>query len=67
MTAPGVRDTLRCLCCLRLLRSYSDLLDESRGIPPAAAVDLHIGVVVIDHHGDGEMQPQLLSHIEGKT
>ena len=67
MTAPGVRDTLRCLCRLCLLRSYSDLLDESGGIPPAAAVVLNIGVVVIDHRGDGEMQPQLLSHIEGKT
>ena len=55
--SPGVRDTLRCLCRLCLLRSYSDLLDESGGIPPAAAVGLNIGVVVIDHRGDGEMQP----------
>ena len=63
MAAPGVRHTLRCLCCLCLLRSHPDLLDESGGIPSAAPVALNIGVMVINHCGNGEMQPKLLSYI----
>lgn len=67
MAAPGVRDTLRCLCRLRLLSSYSDLLDEPRGIPTAAPIGLDIGVMVINHCRNWEMKTQLLGHIESKT
>ena len=55
MAAPVVLHTLPCLCCLCFLRSHSDLLDESGGIPSAAPVALNIGVMVINHCGNGEM------------
>ena len=57
MTAPGVRDTLRCLCRLHLLCSHADLLDEPGSIPPAPPVGLNIGLMVINHCCDGEVQP----------